>query len=97
MGHELSRPAPSKDLHAAYYGKSGPPIAWEEFRVRYLQEIGACEELIDELAQMVEEGKTITLLCSSACEDETHCHRTLLRELIEGHRGAANIESCFQR
>ena len=26
-------------------------------------------ELIDELANMIAEGKTITLLCSSACED----------------------------
>ena len=29
------------------------------------------------------EGKTITLMCSSACEDETHCHRSLLKRLIE--------------
>jgi hypothetical protein len=40
-------------------------------------------ELIEELALLHQEGRTITLLCSSACEDETHCHRTLLRGLIE--------------
>jgi uncharacterized protein YeaO (DUF488 family) len=74
---------PSKDLHAAFYGKHGDPIGWEEYRRRYLQEMEAQQEYIEELAAMVRDGKTITLLCSSACEDATHCHRTLLRELIE--------------
>ena len=74
---------PSKELHAAFYGKSGEPISWEEYRRRYLEEMAAQEELIDELAQLVSEGKTITLLCSSACEDASHCHRTLLCGLIE--------------
>jgi uncharacterized protein YeaO (DUF488 family) len=78
---------PSRQLHAAFYGKRGPPIGWEEYRRRYLQEMRAQEELIDELAALVREGKTITLLCSSACEDESHCHRTLLRELIEARLG----------
>src|SRR3954463_4387699 len=58
---------PSKELHAAYYGKQGPPITWEDYRSRYLEEMKAQEELIDELAQLASEGKTITLLCSSAC------------------------------
>ncbi len=75
---------PSKELHAAFYGKHGQtPIGWEEYRRRYLEEMKGMEEIIDELAALVAEGKTITLLCSSACEDETHCHRTLLRQLIE--------------
>ena len=74
---------PSTDLHAAFYGKQGPPIGWEEYRQKYLQEMEAQQELIDQLAALVAEGKTITLLCSSACEDEAHCHRTLLRQLIE--------------
>jgi uncharacterized protein YeaO (DUF488 family) len=74
---------PSKELHAAFYGKHGPPIGWEEYRKRYLEEMAEQQEGIDELAALVAEGKTITLLCSSACEDEAHCHRTLLRQLIE--------------
>jgi uncharacterized protein YeaO (DUF488 family) len=79
---------PSKELHAAFYGKKGPPITWEEYRTRYLQEMQAQAELIDELAALVREGKTITLLCSSACEDESHCHRSLLRQLIEDRLAA---------
>lgn len=76
--------APSKELHAAYYGKHGPPITFAEFRPRYLQEMEARQELLDELAALVAEGKTITLLCSSACVEEAKCHRSLLRQLIEG-------------
>jgi uncharacterized protein YeaO (DUF488 family) len=74
---------PSKKLHADFYGKNGPPIGWDEYRRRYLEEMQAQQEYIEELAALVREGKTLTLLCSSACEDASHCHRTLLRELIE--------------
>ncbi len=74
---------PSRELHAAFYGKNGPPIGWEEYRRRYLEEMKAQEESLTILAEKVAEGKTLTLLCSSACTDPTHCHRTLLRQLIE--------------
>jgi uncharacterized protein YeaO (DUF488 family) len=77
--------APTRELHADFYGKNGPPIGWEEYRRRFLEEMKgqAQEEFIAELAAMIAEGKTITLLCSSACVNEAQCHRTLLRELIE--------------
>jgi uncharacterized protein YeaO (DUF488 family) len=74
---------PSTELHADFYGKHGAPITWEEYRRRYLEEMREREDLIDELALMHAEGKTITLLCSSACVDERHCHRSLLRQLVE--------------
>jgi hypothetical protein len=41
------------------------------------------QESIAILAEKVAEGKTLTLLCSSACTDAAHCHRTLLKQLIE--------------
>jgi uncharacterized protein YeaO (DUF488 family) len=75
--------APSRQLHADYYGKTGPALSWEQYRQRYLEEMKAQDGLIEELAQMTAEGKTITFLCSSACVDASHCHRTLLRQLIE--------------
>jgi uncharacterized protein YeaO (DUF488 family) len=76
---------PSKELHAAFYGKSGPPINWDEYRRRYLEEMTGQEqqETIEVLAEQVAAGKTITLLCSSACTDGIHCHRFLLKKLIE--------------
>jgi uncharacterized protein YeaO (DUF488 family) len=74
---------PSKELHAAIYGKHGEPISWESFRKRYREEMRAQTDLIKELAKLIAEGKTVTLLCSSACIEESRCHRSLLRELIE--------------
>ncbi|HYV45779.1 MAG TPA: DUF488 family protein [Myxococcaceae bacterium] len=74
---------PSVELHADYYGKHGPPIDWATYRKRYLAEMKAQKGEIRALAEKVKAGETMTLLCSSACTDETHCHRTLLRELIE--------------
>jgi uncharacterized protein YeaO (DUF488 family) len=76
---------PSKDLHAAFYGKHGLPINWDEYRRRYLKEMEGEEQraAIDVLAEQVAAGKTITLLCSSACTDGIHCHRFLLKQLIE--------------
>jgi uncharacterized protein YeaO (DUF488 family) len=75
---------PTRELHAAFYGKQEAPIGWEEYRRRYLDEMKGQEESIAFLAEeVVGAGKPLTLLCSSACEDESHCHRTLLKQLIE--------------
>ena len=74
---------PSVELHADYYGKHGPPIDWATYQKRYLAEMKAQKDEIRALAEKVKAGETVTLLCSSACVDETHCHRTLLRTLIE--------------
>ena len=85
----LSNLGPSRKLHADFYGKNGPPISWGEYRDRYLNEMKDQQQTIDELAELVAEGKMITLLCSSACEDPSRCHRTLLRELIEARVAGA--------
>jgi uncharacterized protein YeaO (DUF488 family) len=73
---------PSVELHRAVYPKSGSPIPWPRYRQRYLQEQRANRELIESLAKRVTAGETITLLCSSACERESRCHRSILRDLI---------------
>jgi uncharacterized protein YeaO (DUF488 family) len=78
---------PSRELHADYYGKHGPPIGWPEFRRRYFAEMKTQREAIASLAARVAEGETITLLCSSACTDPERCHRILLRKLVEDCRG----------
>jgi uncharacterized protein YeaO (DUF488 family) len=75
---------PSRELHAAFYGKRGQgPLSWDEYRTRYLEEMEEQAEEIALLAELAAEGKTITLLCSSACEDAERCHRALLKALIE--------------
>jgi uncharacterized protein YeaO (DUF488 family) len=77
---------PSVGLHADFYGKHGPPIGWDAYQKRYLAEMKAQKDEIRALAEKVKAGETVTLLCSSACTDEAHCHRTLLRKLIEAER-----------
>ena len=74
---------PSKQLHAAVYGKSGLPLNWTAYRSRYLTEMRKQQGKIAELAKRDRAGETITLLCSSSCTRESRCHRSLLKELIE--------------
>jgi uncharacterized protein YeaO (DUF488 family) len=74
--------APSKELHAAAYAKAGLGISWEIYRSRYLTEMRQQTAAIRELAAAAKAGQTITLLCSSQCERESRCHRSLLMELI---------------
>jgi uncharacterized protein YeaO (DUF488 family) len=82
---------PSKALHAAFYRKPGAdPIGWEQYAARYVDEMRSQQFWIRNLAELHARGETVTLLCSSACSDETRCHRTLLRSLIEAE--AASIE-----
>ena len=75
--------APSVELHAAAYGKGVLKIPWATYRTRYLTEMLRQKPAIADLARRVREGQTITLLCSSSCDRESRCHRSLLRELIE--------------
>jgi uncharacterized protein YeaO (DUF488 family) len=79
---------PSKDLHGKFYGKNGPPLPWDDYRRNYLEEMQSQGKRIARLAQLLTEGNTITLLCSSACTDAAHCHRTLLKQLIEAQLSA---------
>jgi uncharacterized protein YeaO (DUF488 family) len=79
----LPKLGPSKELHAAVYTTRASPIAWPVYRARYLAEQRANRGLIEELAKRSMAGETITLLCSSACERESRCHRSILREMIE--------------
>jgi uncharacterized protein YeaO (DUF488 family) len=74
---------PSAELHAAYYGKRGLAISWATYHHSYRREMMGQRERIADLARKVAAGELITLLCSSACEREDRCHRSLLRALIE--------------
>ena len=80
---------PTKELHAAAYGKGGVPLNWPVYRSRYLMEMRKQREKIGKLARRSQGGETITLLCSSACTRESRCHRSLLKELIDAAGGSA--------
>jgi uncharacterized protein YeaO (DUF488 family) len=75
--------APSKELHAAVYGKTGPAIGFEEYARRFLEEMAARRYWIEGFAARVRAGETISLLCSSACTDPARCHRSLVQKLLE--------------
>jgi uncharacterized protein YeaO (DUF488 family) len=82
----FSQLGPSPKLHADAYGKNREkPLEWPQYVRRYLREMKNkhSRDLINCLARMVSCGAKLTLLCSSACLDEHHCHRSLLKKLIE--------------
>jgi uncharacterized protein YeaO (DUF488 family) len=85
----LPQLGPSRELLADYHGKRGQPVAWTEFRRRYLAEVAEQESILGALAARVAGGESLTLLCSSACTDPERCHRTLLKERIEAIVGDA--------
>ncbi len=74
---------PSVELHAAAYGKGVLAIPWPTYRVLYLREMRQRKEKVAALAERVMAGQAIALLCSSACDRESRCHRSLLKELVE--------------
>ncbi|MDP9149204.1 MAG: DUF488 family protein [Myxococcota bacterium] len=82
---------PSRELHAANYGKHGPPLEWEEYARRFLGEMPSRHERLDELARRVAAGERVTLLCSSACRDPLRCHRTLLAKEIARRAAIAGV------
>jgi uncharacterized protein YeaO (DUF488 family) len=75
--------APSEELHAAAYGKSGEPIAFVDYERRFREEMAHQRYWIDGFASRLRAGETITLLCSSACVDPSRCHRTIVKDLLE--------------
>ena len=82
----LPEAGPSRELHAAFYGKTGEPIGWEDYERRYLEEMSRRDYVVEKLAIRARRGP-VTLLCSSACVDPARCHRTLLKALIERRLG----------
>jgi uncharacterized protein YeaO (DUF488 family) len=78
---------PSRELHAAFYGKEEQAISFEEYLPRYLEEMQGQVFRIRALADRAATGETITLLCSSACVDAARCHRTLLKALVDAAAG----------
>jgi uncharacterized protein YeaO (DUF488 family) len=77
---------PSRELLDEFHGKGVPaPLPWGDYVPRYLAEMHAPAALwrIRALLGRLEAGETVTLLCSAACTDPAHCHRTILAALLE--------------
>ena len=78
LTEHLKDAAPSVELLQDW--KKGN-ISWAEYKKHYYQEMTLQQEMIRRLAKMARD-KTITLLCFER-EDNPHCHRHLLKNLIE--------------
>jgi uncharacterized protein YeaO (DUF488 family) len=90
---------PTRGLLDAFHGKPGPPLDWDSYAARYLDEMRgpAATWMIRALVRRSAEGETITLLCSSACTDPARCHRTLLAGLISGERATASTQRASKQ
>jgi uncharacterized protein YeaO (DUF488 family) len=55
-------------------------ITWGEFARGYRMSLADRKEKLAQLAQRARRGN-VTLLCG--CNDEQHCHRTILKRIIE--------------
>jgi uncharacterized protein YeaO (DUF488 family) len=78
---------PSRALLDAFHGKgkgTTAPLPWSKYVTHYLEEMRGPGQVwrIRDLGRRASAGETITLLCSSACVEPAHCHRTLLAQLI---------------
>lgn len=75
---------PSLDLLSAYKGWKGKPITWDEYVERFLEEMESPEsrKKIEELAKRSLGGEVISLLCYEK-ESNPHCHRHIVKRLIE--------------
>ena len=78
LTEHLKDAAPSVEL--LHDWKAGN-ISWAKYKNRYYKEMAQQHETIGKLAKRASD-KTITLLCFER-EENPHCHRHLLKDLVE--------------
>jgi uncharacterized protein YeaO (DUF488 family) len=80
----LKDASPSRELLDAYHGG----LPWAEFEQRYRFEIlNERPHVLDELRRLEREHEIIWLLCHERIPPETHCHRQILKDLLETAAG----------
>lgn len=77
--------APSKELLHDWKNNNS---TWQEYELRYFKEMENEQEVIQKLAKLAA-SSTITLLCFEK-EDNPHCHRYLLKRLIDQYTGQSD-------
>jgi len=68
---------PSRELLTSF--RAGQ-VSWEDLAVRYRAEMSGRADLLTRYRDLARQ-QTVTLLCS--CQDETRCHRSVLKEMLE--------------
>jgi uncharacterized protein YeaO (DUF488 family) len=76
--------APSAPVVSWALSEPWTPARWKKYAQKYRAEMNAppAQRLLALLAAL---SKTTNLSVGCYCEDETHCHRSLLRELLSAH------------
>jgi uncharacterized protein YeaO (DUF488 family) len=74
--------APSRDLMRRFLASRRDETSWKRFAASYRREMTATDprQAIRLLALL---GARTPFAIGCYCEDESHCHRSILRELIE--------------
>jgi uncharacterized protein YeaO (DUF488 family) len=80
--------APSRPL---LHDRRDGRISWPEYERRYVGEMSQQEEELRRLAEMAASG-VVTLLCFEP-EESPHCHRHLLKRMIEQRMPSATVRS----
>ena len=68
---------PSRELLTSF--RAGK-LNWDDFAARYREEMSVRPVLLEHYRDLARR-QALTLLCS--CQDETRCHRTLLKEILK--------------
>ena len=68
---------PSPDLLGRWRGGK---LSWEEYCQEYVAQLRGQPALVERVGAIARD-RTLTLLCS--CKDADHCHRTLLKHVLE--------------
>jgi uncharacterized protein YeaO (DUF488 family) len=83
----LKDASPSRELLDAYHAG----LAWPEFGQRYRVEIQQERpHVLDELRRFEHEHEIIWLLCHERVPPEPHCHRLVLKALLEAAPSASD-------
>jgi uncharacterized protein YeaO (DUF488 family) len=73
--------APSIVLHREYIKRK--TITWDEYVLRFTTEIKSNPKALDalDMLKVLIADRTVTILCH--CVDEMHCHRSLIKEMVD--------------
>jgi uncharacterized protein YeaO (DUF488 family) len=76
--------SPEEDTLDKWNDSQGTEEDWKRYRVKFLPQMKETKAVdrIEELQQRSKKGETITLLCY--CEPGKHCHRYIIKSLIDG-------------
>ncbi len=74
--------SPSRDAISAFKKSTDKESAWRIFKKRYIREMSSSTDAAQGIRLLAEFAAKTPLSIGCYCEDESHCHRSLLKELV---------------